>query len=243
MERRSVRTFRPSKPGSTSRRLPRLRIISPDPASNTSASATSATTSTRRLAPPRRPLPAPGLPSFRSAVRPARVAPNAGASPNSSPTATVTRNVNPSALASSRMASKPTAPIPPSSPCTRNVSRGLIALRTRVPASATARLAAPPRMASTRLSVTRSLTSRPRPAPSASRTAISCRRAIARARSRLARFTQAISRTMATAPNNTSSERLRPEATRIELSGRAAAVHCCGVLLVVSVPLCIGNAS
>ena len=56
---------------------------------------------------------------------------------------------------------------------------------------------------STRLSVSTCATSRPRLAPSAARTAISCRRATPLARSRLAMFAEAISRTITTAPNAT----------------------------------------
>jgi len=120
---------------------------------------------------------------------------------------------------------------------------GLIALSARLPAQATARLAAPPRIARTRLSVSSSRMRRPRPAPSASRTATSFFRATARATCRLARFTQAISRTIATAPKSTSNDRRSPDATRIVSSGRATAVQRAGSLLVVNVPASIGNAS
>src|SRR5437867_10279182 len=54
---------------------------------------------------------------------------------------------------------------------------------------------------STRLSVSSCRASLPRPAPSAPRTAISCRRLVARASNKFATFAEAISKTSPTAPN------------------------------------------
>ena len=65
--------------------------------------------------------------------------------------------------------------------------------------------AAPEIAASSRLSVSSCRTIRARPAPSAMRRPISFWRAVARASSRLATFTQPISNTMPTAPSSTSS--------------------------------------
>ncbi len=83
------------------------------------------------------------------------------------------------------------------------------------PAAAIARTAtkpstmpsAPPNSARVRLSVSSCLAMRPRPAPSAARTESSCWRPVARASSRLAMFTHAMSRSIDTAAISTTSGR------------------------------------
>ena len=72
-----------------------------------------------------------------------------------------------------------------------------------VAATTTAKPPAAPRRNSTRISVRSCRSSRPRPAPSAARTAISRRRAVYRAESIAATFTPAISSTSAAAPSST----------------------------------------
>ena len=79
------------------------------------------------------------------------------------------------------------------------------ATRARVHQKATASPAVPPSRPSRRLSVRNCRTSRARPAPSADRTATSRVRDCARASSRFATLTQAISSTKVTAPSSTSS--------------------------------------
>ena len=71
----------------------------------------------------------------------------------------------------------------------------------------------PPVIASSTLSVSNWRTRRARPAPSAVRIAISFCRAADLANSKLATFAQAISRTNATAPSNTSSAGRVPATT------------------------------
>ena len=83
---------------------------------------------------------------------------------------------------------------------TRRTSTGIAHHANRTPA-------VPATTASTRLSVSDCATSRDRPAPSATRTAISCRRPTARATSRFATLTHAISSTRLTAASSRSSAR------------------------------------
>ena len=73
---------------------------------------------------------------------------------------------------------------------------------------ATTNPTAPAATPSSRLSARSCRNSRPRPAPSAARTAISCRRPVARASSRLATLTHAISSTSVTARNQHQQRRL-----------------------------------
>ena len=78
------------------------------------------------------------------------------------------------------------------------------AVSARVATSAMPRPSSAPRPHSSRLSVIACASSRPRPAPSATRTAISCRRLAARASCRLARLAQTISITTPTAASSSS---------------------------------------
>ena len=110
-------------------------------------------------------------------ARSTRDARRAGASPKSATAASESNSVNASTGRSRGMR-------PPSA---------ARATRSRLPQLATSSPPAAPTRASTRLSVNNCLTSRPRPAPSASRTPISRPRAMARARRRLATFAQTIS--------------------------------------------------
>ncbi len=93
--------------------------------------------------------------------------------------------------------------------------------RPRLP-RASATPSTPPRSARTVLSVRSWRASRPRPAPSAWRTASSCPRRTARARARLATFAHAIRSTSAVVPMRISSVG-RAFATRSSLSGVTAA--------------------
>ena len=95
----------------------------------------------------------------------------------------------------------------------RGILAGANAINSRTPPKASAVPAAPPANASTRLSARRDLTSWPRLAPSAARTAVSRSALTARASCRLARLTHAISSTAPTAANSSQSAPLTPDAT------------------------------
>ena len=79
---------------------------------------------------------------------------------------------------------------------------GSIATTSPAAHRASTRPAPAPTRVSSRLSVTSCRTSRPRPAPNARRTPISCPRAVDRASSRLARLKQAASRARVTSPSS-----------------------------------------
>ena len=85
--------------------------------------------------------------------------------------------------------------------CSRGNISGTTPRRARTLQTASSRPSEPPAMASTRLSVSNWRTMRLRPAPSATRTAISFSRVAARASSRLARLAQAINSSRPTAPS------------------------------------------
>ena len=89
----------------------------------------------------------------------------------------------------------------------RGIPCGLSDTRNATPHTASSSPSAPPASERITHSVSSWRTSRPRPAPSAARTAISDSRAAARASSRLATLAQAMSSTKPTAPSRTSTER------------------------------------
>src|ERR1051325_2012008 len=113
--------------------------------------------------------------------------------------ATERTRLNPSTIPSSRISAAPgrysafTAPV---------IFRALTFLIALKPQFASKAASVPPAAASIRLSARSCLTSRPRPAPSAARSANSRVREAARASSRLATLAQAINKTNPTAPNS-----------------------------------------
>ena len=141
-------------------------------------------------------LDAPGVRprSFIASIGAPRVARHAGATPKTSAAMRPAAAVNASMRASSG-SSRDTA------------SEASCATRSRLPQCATATPAAAPMAASSRLSISSWRASRPRDAPSASRTLHSWLRAVARASSRLAMLAQAISSTNPATAIRTSSGR------------------------------------
>ena len=125
----------------------------------------------------------------------------AGASPNSTPAVSDTIVVNPSVRRSS--AGRAKSSMPGGTSCSRKT---IAPLASRTPTTRPS----PPR---TRLSASSCRTMRLRVAPSELRRAISCRRAVARASSRLATFAQAMSITTPTAANSTTNGRRASPAT------------------------------
>ncbi len=165
-------------------RLRRLPANSSAPTSSTRDKATCATTSARRN-PKRSRLAVIPRPLARiDAAGDDRVARNAGASPNRMQVNTASAAVNASMRLSVER-SRNTSPSP--------VLIIATSTRLRIPASATPH--SDPAQASNRLSERSWRISRPREAPSASRTAISFSRVDARASIRFARFAQAINST------------------------------------------------
>ena len=174
-----------SNPAVTEKRRSRLRNSSPELTRRTRASATSATTSALRV---RRCPPAVRRePSCRSWFGSLRAACSAGINPKASPISVVTPNAKANTVPSTAMES------------TRGSSGGLSAMSARTPSIATTMPSTPPNAARSMLSVSSCRISRPRPAPSAVRSANSPRRWTPRARSRFVTFTQAITSTSVTA--------------------------------------------
>ena len=172
-------TPRSCTPMSCVARLRNVRRKSSPPNSSTSVIAICAETSIRRRPAPSLPAalrsrPTTGVPASRSA----------GARPNTSAVTSAAAVVNPNTRQSidrSRWMRSTTVLI----------NGGIDRLTT----TATPSAAIDPRAASNRLSVNTCCSTRPRVPPIARRTANSWRRAVARASNRLARFTDAISRT------------------------------------------------
>ena len=203
-DRRMVTVRDESKPGSCFRTRTKLRTSSPAPTSNTSASATSTTTNTARVRFPRAADPLLP-PSLRESVRLVPDAVSAGTTPKIKPQTTDAPNVNASTVAS----------MPTSSRRWIGKRSATTARRNPRPHHASSSPPNPPASERTRLSASNWRTSRPRPAPSAARTASSRWRAVARASRRLATFAQAMRSTKATAPASTKS------------AGRMSPVSCC----------------
>ncbi len=143
--------------------------------------------------------------SLSASIGATRLALKAGAVPNSTAVAAVTATVN----ASTRQSSERSSVTRVTEVDNCATSMGPAHLANTSPASA-------PMPASTSASTSNSRTRRQRVAPSASRTLNSCRRAVARARSRLAMLPQAIRRTS-------------PTMTRVARRGRSYRRRSCDV--------------
>ncbi len=180
--------FFTSKPGFSVLRLRRLCRNSPAPISSRRESETCATTRPLRnpAEPPR--ITAPAW-SFKVVASFGRVDCSAGTRPKSAPASSEMAKVKPSTVQSGVLESE-------SGVCPEG--RKPISARSMSTARPTPRT--PPAVASSRLSISSWRMRLPRPAPNASRTAISFCRAEARAISRFARFEQAISSTRPTIP-------------------------------------------
>ena len=185
MEKVSSRSVR--KPGSTRRRLNRLRANRPAPTNSSSESASCATTRMRRIrAPPPADARAAGCSRSVEATS-ARLACNAGASPNSRPV-----KVESASVKTSRRMSSVAAIHPPVAFAGRMRSSALVVH------TETSSPSRPPASAMTRLSIRSCRSSERRAAPNARRMAISRRRDAARASNKLATLAQAISSTKPT---------------------------------------------
>ena len=162
----NVTTFRASNPGSTRWIWAKLRTIKPAPIRSTSDSATSTTTSALRSLLPR--TPPVSLPRSRSAS--ARLPPtarSAGARPNR-----IAATHAAPAVYSSAATSMPAC-------STRGRLPGLNAVMRRIPCHARSTPSTAPAQESTTLSTSICLMMRPRPLPTAARTAISRPRSVA----------------------------------------------------------------
>ena len=207
---RSASTLAGSKPVAVRCMVSRLFMSRPAPVRTTSVSATCpamsapCTDEAKRLEAPRVP------PDLSISLTLARSTCHAGSRPNTRPVNTETVSANSNAAPSTPIADeRGTRP------------GGSWLVRAGSPTAARTMPAAPPARESSRLS---RMTARARVcgvAPSARRTASSCRRATPRASMRLARLTQAMSSTRPTAPTSSSSEERRPP-TRISSSGCSA---------------------
>ena len=188
-DRPSVRTLRASNPGFTFHSAPSVRSISPAPTSSTSVNAISAATSAL-CAPCRAPV-FPRPPSFTNSCKSWRAVRNAGASPKQIPASRE--------MAAAKISAWPSTPT--------SEARGKVTGSKRnaacVPSAASTTPNPPPIAAIKMLSVKSWRMIRFCPAPSAARIANSWARALERASSRFATFTQAINSTNPTAPNRT----------------------------------------
>ena len=182
-----VRTLFGSKPVSPYLRASRLWIITPAPINNTSDSATSHTISKRRVPTPIALLLRP--PSLSASLRSDRPARTAGSVPASMPVSIDTPTANSSTRPSIEISSALGTWL--ASSVEADVS---VPYASRSPS-------APPAPASSKASVNSCRNTRPRPAPSAERIAISLRRLRARVNSRLPTLAQAMRRTNPTAPS------------------------------------------
>ncbi len=187
----NVTTFRASNPGSTRWIWTKLRTINPAPIRSTSDSATSSTTNALRSLLPRRPP--VSLPRSRSAsARLPATARSAGASPNRIAATHAAPAVYRSA-ARSMAASSIRGKLP-----------GLKAVMSLMPCHARSTPSTAPAHESTALSTSICAMIRPRPLPTAARTAISRPRSVALTSSRFAMLAHAISSTNPTAPRRAS---------------------------------------
>ncbi len=176
-----------SKPGSIFCACCRLRTNKPVPTSAIRASATSHTTSPLRSRTVPDPPASERAPERSALFTSAAEARKAGASPKSTPVKTASTAVKPKTRASQSSCT---------ASCRRNGGRNDHS--NERPQYAIAKPAAAPSTASSTDSVSSCRTSRERVAPSAARILISRERALARASSRFARLTQAMSSTTAT---------------------------------------------
>ncbi len=196
---RAATTCRVSNPRSTALSRDTLRRTSAAPTSRTRASATSAVSSRPRQRSTAREAWCPSPARSRSAGR-ARDACHAGSRPKRTPVVTLAASANPATRRSSAAAS------------TRGVETGARAFSPDRSTRARTRPSVPPSPASSRLSSTRPVASRPRPAPRAEDTASSRWRPSARTTSRLATLRHAIASTAATAASISRSE---PRTSRV----------------------------
>ena len=186
-------TFSVRKPGSTLSKVAKLRMSKPAPTSNTTANAISVITSALRVrCAARRPLELRTLSlSICPISTPAEW--NAGTSPNSRPVSTAIATEKASTRPSIATFSRRGKPLGPNA-----------TIASTIHAASAPPMIAPASERRT-LSVTSWRTIRPRPAPSAVRTAISVSRPAARTSSRLATLAHAMRSTNVTAPNIVSS--------------------------------------
>ena len=188
-------TLRGSNPGSMCCSVRAVRTRSPAPTINTKVIAICRVTSMSRPN-GRWPVATVAGPSFRSVTRSTLEARKAGNNPKPNAVRVVITAVNASSRASS--------PLSMSSGAPSNVGSAGSRLSIQI---AVTRPAVPPRIARTRLSVISCRARRSRPPPIDRRIAISRRRAMARAMSRLATLAHATTRTNSTAPIRTASGR------------------------------------
>jgi hypothetical protein len=182
------------KPRLTRVRLRRLPVNKPAP---TTRSRESATCNTTRPLRKRAETPAAAMFDawfFKAAAKSGRVAWSAGTNAKSNPLASESANVKPS----NGKLSRPSSQGPPKSLGNKRSRPAALPLAIRTPS-------APPASATIRPSIRSCLTSDPRPAPRASRMAISRCRPAPRASMRLATLAQAISSTRPTMAMRTSS--------------------------------------
>ena len=184
-----VKRWSGRKPMSTPRRFHKVSIINAAPTSSANAIANCATTKVSRSLSPPRDSPA-RAPSFSDSCSETSVARRAGISPKNTPDKMETAAVNSSTGA---FRANPF-------PAICSGTKFWNTLQQSRPTSSPAR---PPPTESKRLSVSNCAPICPRLAPSAIRTAISRRRPAARAKSRFARFEQAMSSTSTAAICNT----------------------------------------
>ena len=157
------------------------------------------------------PRPTPlARPDATTGSRSMRDACTAGTTPNSRLAATEATSV--------KASTRPSIPIS----AARGSPSGASATNAATPQRASTRPAPADTAASSRLSVINCATIRPRPAPSAARTASSLARPVARAISRFATFAHAINNTRPTAPNSSISVGLESP-TSCSRSGTTAA--------------------
>ncbi len=181
---------------------------------------------TRSPRPVRRPpVPNPRAPpraaSLSGSTSEGREAVSAGRRPKMAPVAIESRKANPSTRPSTAMlprSSSSVALMPHAA-----VRSGRMADRSSVAQRAKSTPRTPPATARSVLSVSSCLTSRPRPAPRATRIAISRSRPEARAMRRLATLTHAMSSTRPTAPSRMSIDCLTTGSLRASSSGTAMA--------------------
>ena len=208
-----------SNPGSISLALPRLRTKSPAPISRTSDIAICATTSTARGDQRDIVRPAGVGPSLRAASTSAREDWAAGTRPKRRPVRMESSREKPRTRQSRLRFSSTGTGRGGRRAIARSVAQ---AARTTPPRPATSE--------SRTLSVRSWRRSRPRLAPRASRTAVSRRRAVARASRRPATLVQAMSRTSPTTarsrPRKVTTAPRAPGKTRAPLSGTTVTLRC-----------------
>ena len=181
---------RGSNPGLTRRRLTKLMATRAAEISSTSETATSPTSNRRRNPLPPAPIVAPRADSFSAGSKSVREACIAGKNPTARPVPTASPSVKPSAVPS-----KPSASGRDTKSAMTTAPKATRPAASSVPSK-------PAASESSRLSPMNWRMRRPRPAPSAIRIAVSRRRLLKRASSRLAMLAQAMRCTSPTAPSS-----------------------------------------